>query len=247
MTLADLNILYRRPDLYDVLASQDGTKAEAIRQLVVRYGPQGTRRLLDLGCGTGLDLVELVTSYECVGVDIQEQMVAYGRRVRPHLDLRVGDLRSVRLDDTFDVVTCVGNTLTYLADGSDRRAAFATFAAHAHEATLLVIQTMISPVPPSTNRTTTLSLGEATAEVVTNIEWLPHTDSSIMHRRWRFSSGDEATDRIARCVTRPSDLELLMASAGFELLDITGDPAAAPPSPPRGPSAWVVGRRTMST
>ncbi|WP_420488809.1 class I SAM-dependent methyltransferase [Kribbella italica] len=61
----------------------------------VGWRPRG---VLDLGCGTGRHLAGLVAEFgvDAVGVDLQEQLVEYGRQ-RYGVDVRVGDMRSVRL------------------------------------------------------------------------------------------------------------------------------------------------------
>jgi len=54
-------------------------------------------------------------------------------------------MRSVRLGHTFDAITCVGFALSYLHTVDDIRAAFTTFAAHAHIGTVLLLQLPIAP------------------------------------------------------------------------------------------------------
>ena len=50
---------------------------------------------------------------ECYGVDLLESNIAYARSVRAGIRFHVGDMRTVRLGRTFDLVTCLGNTLSY--------------------------------------------------------------------------------------------------------------------------------------
>ena len=60
-----------------------------------RFGAGPPRSVLDLGCGTAMNLERLArTVPDCWGVDVQEVSVAYARSVRPRLTLRVGDMRS---------------------------------------------------------------------------------------------------------------------------------------------------------
>ena len=88
----------------------DSGRAELIFQLISTYGPANPATLLDLGCGTGRDLAHTAAHLTTVGVDLQPAMIDHGRRTRPHLDLRVDDLRTARLGTSFDVITCLGNT-----------------------------------------------------------------------------------------------------------------------------------------
>ncbi|WP_368860553.1 trans-aconitate 2-methyltransferase [Amycolatopsis magusensis] len=146
MNLAANNIAYRRPALYDTLP-RDSTAAETCQRLIHDHGTAGGS-VLDLGCGTARDLAALTGSPDRVGVDLQPQLIEHARQQHPGLDLRVGDLRTVRLGRTFDMILCLGNSLAYLHDNDDIRAAFTTFAAHAHPGTVLIIITRSPPAPP---------------------------------------------------------------------------------------------------
>ncbi|HEX3651009.1 MAG TPA: methyltransferase domain-containing protein, partial [Pseudonocardiaceae bacterium] len=96
------NLFYRRPALYDqVQADPLHTVARQVEQLVIQHAPTA-RTLLDFGCGTGRDLEYLASRFDCVGVDLQPQMVAYANQVRPQLDVRVGDMRGFRFGVTVE-------------------------------------------------------------------------------------------------------------------------------------------------
>jgi SAM-dependent methyltransferase len=62
-------------------------------------------RLLDAGCGTGRRL-RAIDAAEVVGVDLSPEMLAQAD-LPPHVDLRVGDVRALPLDDAaFDLLWC---------------------------------------------------------------------------------------------------------------------------------------------
>src|SRR5262245_6716478 len=104
-----------------------------------RWGPATPRSILDLGCGTGRNLEMLAeTIPECHGVDLLESNVQYARSVRRSIRFDVGDMRTVRLGRAFDLVTCLGNALSYALTDDDLDATMRTFAAHARPGTLLV-------------------------------------------------------------------------------------------------------------
>jgi SAM-dependent methyltransferase len=135
------NLLYRHPELYEEVYPEpaDGTVA-MVRRMMTRFLPGPARSLLDVGCGTGRDLAGLAGECgEGWGVDASAEMIAYARSVRPQLHLQVGDMRDVRLGRTFDVVTCLGSVLMYALTNRDLDRALATFRAHAHRDTLLVL------------------------------------------------------------------------------------------------------------
>lgn len=72
-----------------------------------RLGLDGSVRLLDMACGSGLAL-ELagVWGAEVAGIDASPRLVAVARDRCPDADIRVGDMADLPWDDgTFDVVT----------------------------------------------------------------------------------------------------------------------------------------------
>lgn len=86
--------------------------------------------VLDAGCGTGRIAVRLtVLGYDVVGVDVDTTMLDQARAEAPDLDWRRGDLATLDLGRTFDVVLVAGNTIPLLEPGT-LAAACTRLAAH---------------------------------------------------------------------------------------------------------------------
>jgi SAM-dependent methyltransferase len=76
-------------------------------------------RVLDAGCGTGRIAVRLdELGYAVVGVDVDASMLAVARAEAPGLDWRHGDLATLRLGETFDLVLLAGNIVPLLEPGT---------------------------------------------------------------------------------------------------------------------------------
>ena len=97
-------------------------------ELRTRLGP-GRRRLLELGTGGGHLLHHLAGDFEATAVDLSEAMLAHSRRLNPGVTHHVGDMRTVRLGETFDAVL-IHDAIDYMTTEDDLRAAFATARAH---------------------------------------------------------------------------------------------------------------------
>lgn len=210
--LADSNLFYRRPDLYDqVQADPRHTVARQVEHLVERHAPHA-RTLLDFGCGTGRDLEYLAGRFECVGVDVQPRMVAYANRMRPQLDIQVGDMRTFSLGRPVDVITCLGNSLAYIHGPDDLTQVFATFARHARPGTLLVVSSLTQPVltAPKTHRVDTADLH---ADVTISYEWDKQTQINMMRRVWRWDDGTATEDNVRRWVTVTDKLHTTLRNA----------------------------------
>lgn len=60
--------------------------------LVHRLVPPGTgRTIVDVGCGAGANLGAFAAGYDCVGIDVSDELVAAARRRFPGLTLIAGD------------------------------------------------------------------------------------------------------------------------------------------------------------
>src|SRR6266849_4331800 len=135
------SLLYDRPHLYDlVFPDPNQTLVEMCRETFKRYLRLLPTSLVDIGCGNGRLLASLSASIpECWGVDLMESNIAYARSRGRACVFHVGDMRTVRLGRTFDVVTCLGNALSYLLADADLEKGIATFEAHARPRSLLIL------------------------------------------------------------------------------------------------------------
>lgn len=206
------NLAYREPALYDELLADDSL-ADTICTLAHNGHPPQT--VLDLGCGTGRLLGRLAGhGVTGTGVDLQPDLIAWARTRHPALQLQVADLRTVRLDTTFDVILCVGNTLAYLHTEPELVAAFTTAAAHAHPGTVLALSTLTG-TGRSTRSSSEISttLGPATVDILS--EWSPVDSILITSRTWRFVSGRIENDTIRRRFWPIDALETHARGVGF--------------------------------
>lgn len=214
LDLAATNLFYRRPDLYDqIQADPNHTVARQVDEAVAQHAPDA-RTLLDFGCGTGRDLEYLTDRFECVGAEVQPHMADYAARVRPHLDVRIADMRDFHLGRTVDVITCLGNSLAYIHDDHDLTAVFATFAEHSRPGTLLIISTLTKPVrtEPRTHRIDTTDLH---AQVTISYEWDERASINTMRRTWHLDEGITHQDHIPRRVVHEHELQQWTSQFGF--------------------------------
>jgi SAM-dependent methyltransferase len=123
----------REPRLYGELAGwfhlltppeEYAEEAEIYRRLL---GP--VRTVLELGSGGGNNASHLKAHYEMTLVDPSEDMLELSRGINPECRHLAGDMRTLRLGETFDAVF-IHDAIDYMTTLDDLRAAMAT--AHAH-------------------------------------------------------------------------------------------------------------------
>lgn len=86
-------------------------------------------RLLELGSGGGCNAHYLKAHYALTLTDLSERMLAISRALNPDCEHLLGDMRSIRLETTFDRVF-THDAIAYMATEADLRATLATAFAH---------------------------------------------------------------------------------------------------------------------
>lgn len=135
MTPFELYALY-----YDLLYRDKDYRAEAeyVSALLREVAP-GAKSVLELGCGTGGHAPHFAAmGWRLAGVDLsatmveraQEKAAAYPEATRAALSFSEGDVRTVRVGETFDAVISLFHVMSYQTTDADLRAAIRTAAAH---------------------------------------------------------------------------------------------------------------------
>ncbi len=88
-----------------------------------------TRSLLHLGCGAGGHDYTFKKHFTITGVDISEEMLEIARKTNPEVTYVHGDMRSVDLNERFEVVA-IPDSIDYMAALPDLRKAVAAACRH---------------------------------------------------------------------------------------------------------------------
>lgn len=101
-----------------------------LEKAALRYGVRG-RKLLDAACGTGKSFLPfLERGYAVTACDISGEMVALARAKTPRADVFVADIRVLERLGSFDLITCLDDSVNYLADEGELDAALASLGAN---------------------------------------------------------------------------------------------------------------------
>lgn len=102
----------------------------------VAIGDAGT--LLELGSGGGNNASHLKARFACTLTDISADMLALSQTLNPECEHFEGDMRTLRLGRTFDVVF-IHDAISYLTSEDDLGAAIETAAAHVRPGGVVIL------------------------------------------------------------------------------------------------------------
>ena len=135
---------------YDLLyRDKDYAGEAAYVDRLIRSRVPNARRILNLGCGSGRHDRSLVQrGYEVTGVDISQEMLAAAQAAaegNAALAYVKGDVRSVRLGQTFDAVISLFHVMSYQTANDDLIKALATANAHLEPGGILIFDCWHGP------------------------------------------------------------------------------------------------------
>jgi SAM-dependent methyltransferase len=114
---------------YDAVMGDGSEPAERLRKLIQASKPDA-RKVLELGCGTGSILKHMQQTYKVSGLDISPTMLAVARRKVPGAKLYLQNMVDFRIDDRFDVVCCVFDSINHVRNLSEWKKVFAKARQH---------------------------------------------------------------------------------------------------------------------
>jgi SAM-dependent methyltransferase len=122
---------------YDALMHDPLANVERVLGYRERHMPRADS-LLELGCGSGSILAGLHQFDRLVGLDRSPQMLAAARAKVPHARFVQADMTAFELEERFDIVICVFDTLNHLVTLDAWRALFERARTHLRAGGLFV-------------------------------------------------------------------------------------------------------------
>ena len=134
------DLFYRDKDYYG--------EAEYVHGLIQSHAP-AARSLLNLGCGSGAHdrfLVDL--NYTVTGVDLSDTMLTIAQQRAAGndvFDYHHGDIRSIRLNMSFDAVISLFHVMSYQVTNEDVISSFTTARSHLNTGGLFIFDCWYGP------------------------------------------------------------------------------------------------------
>jgi SAM-dependent methyltransferase len=152
-------------------------EAQFIHKLIQTYAPN-TQTILELGCGQGKHAVLLAKEgYQIHGVDLSHEMLQKANNsisllptdLASRLKFSQGDIREVRLNQTFDVIISLFHVISYQTTNEDLLAAFATVKEHLNPGGIFIFDVWYGPAVLTEKPTTRIKRVEDEKIQVTRI------------------------------------------------------------------------------
>ncbi len=120
---------------YDIIATiydrvMGAGYTEIYKNLVAKYSSKGPSSIIDFGSGTGNILSKFSRKNETVGIDSSKKMLEIAKKKDPCSDYYLGDIRTERISQKFDISLCVFDTINHLPQFSDWKKFFDNVAHH---------------------------------------------------------------------------------------------------------------------
>lgn len=113
-------------------------EAAFVARVVDEVGDGTSRTLLELGSGGGNNASHLKARFDCTLTDLSPEMLALSRTLNPECEHLEGDMRTLRLGRTFDVVF-IHDAISYLTSEADLHAAIETAFVHVRPGGVVIL------------------------------------------------------------------------------------------------------------
>jgi SAM-dependent methyltransferase len=220
------NLLYRDKDYAGETAY--------VRCLIQRHYP-GAKTVLDLGCGTGKhDLLLAERGYSMTGVDMSDEMLAVANSQRStlnpqqsSLNFHQGDIRTVRLGKTFDVVISLFHVISYQTTNKDLTDAFVTARKHLAQGGIFIFDCWYGPAVLTDRPAVRVKRLEDEQIIVTRIaEPVMHPNENVVDVNYHVFVRDKVSGEVEevkethrmRYLFRP-EIEILLKETGMEVIE----------------------------
>jgi SAM-dependent methyltransferase len=209
-------------------------ETQFIQQLIKTHASD-TQDILELGCGTGIHALLLAKQgYQIQGVDISQEMLQKASdRLLDHppelasrLKFTHGDIRTLRLNQTFDVVLSLFHVISYQTTNEDLLAAFATVKEHLKPGGIFIFDIWYGPAVLSDRPTVRVKRLEDEQILLTRIaEPLMHKNENCVDVNYQIFIRDKSSNTVEelqenhrmRYLFKP-EIELFLGEFQIQLL-----------------------------
>ena len=127
---------------YDLIYSGKDYKKEVknIKSLIKKYKKSSGKDLLEVACGSGKHLEYLKKDFNCVGLDINKDILNQAKKSHKGIKFKQGNMIDFELNKEFDVITCLFSSIGYVKTYHNLNKTIKNFSKHLKQGGVLIIE-----------------------------------------------------------------------------------------------------------
>ena len=122
---------------YDDVIGLNGVAENFIVKCINKYNKSASS-LLDLGCGTGTNLVYLEKHYDVEGIDLSVEMIRIAKKKLPGVKFIKDDITRFDTKKTYDCIICLYDTINHVLSFAGWKSLFKKVNAHLNRGGLFI-------------------------------------------------------------------------------------------------------------
>lgn len=122
---------------YDFICGDRKKDVDILVELIKIHKQSAGCNLLDVACGTGLEDLYLKEHFTVTGIDLHRGVLDIAKKRNPHLRYERDDMRTFKIDQKFDVITCF-DAMAYLPTIEDLTKTLKNFYEHLQKGGVLI-------------------------------------------------------------------------------------------------------------
>ncbi len=134
-------------DLYDLVYSWKDYAAESakVAELIHAKTKGEAKAILDVACGTGKHIELLKSTFVCMGIDLDPNLLEIARRRNPESSFQIADMTNFDLGVQFDAVICLFSAIGYVVNRTSLNNALKCFANHVRPGGVAIVEPWLTP------------------------------------------------------------------------------------------------------
>jgi SAM-dependent methyltransferase len=175
----------------------------------------GSKRILELGCGTGRVTAVLVRHASVTGVDLLVEMLLVARRRAPAANFVAADLRQFVFTEHFDLIVLADDPMAHLISTDDRAEVLRRIAEYLTPDGRVVIEGLYRHGPGQSQH--------QHSHLIVDESWSTTEDPSVWSARYRYKKGSSTVDAASMMRSWSVDEVNSLPEAGFRVEKLWGD------------------------
>ncbi|MFW9956309.1 MAG: class I SAM-dependent DNA methyltransferase [Candidatus Thorarchaeota archaeon] len=115
-----------------------------LHTIIQQHKKSSGNTLLDVGCGTGTHILHLMDKYQATGLDLSKDMLEVAHEKCGSIDFIQGNMVTMNLGRSFDVVTCLFGSIGYLTTHEDLAKTINAFSKHLVSGGVAIIEPLFT-------------------------------------------------------------------------------------------------------